>query len=280
MKEPPTIIRLMPLGLTLVVALASCVLTDTFEIERGEIENQHAVRLVETMTLSAEAECSCEATPGSCDPSSCPQPPPTGLPHFLDPSQERYSFCACDGDSYDDNALGIVEFYAEDEDQHPGTRHEDELYAALLLDHDAADDPQSSAAAYTHPERFERDHSQYAALIINRPDPLTRKLVVKDDSEREVFDLCNPKTKEKMGQRFHTLTVVATDRPWFSVTGNNNPPQVGVPDIANGATWDRLDYVFRCSDEHEKQFDAQGVLKVDPYGCAESCIDPGDDLGG
>ncbi|TPV93958.1 MAG: hypothetical protein B7733_17760 [Myxococcales bacterium FL481] len=250
------------------VAIESvCVFTDRgIDVERGGNVNRHAVRLVEPIVLRPGEECSCdEPNDGvDCTP-ACPLPRGPGLPHFLDPGAEEefYRYCECEFGFYDANYLNPLEFFAEDEDVEPDT---DKVFAALLLDWDSSSSSTSSANSHVayrdlHTGRFILDSAAYDSSVLLRPSPQTRRLVVAGDRG---VDLCNAHgTTAEMGQRFHTLTVLVTDRPWYTpppVQGvGDPPPRIGVPDIAAGATWDRLDYVFYCHDSSDESCQEQCV---------------------
>lgn len=253
----------------LLAALTStCVLTDeAIGIVRSEQLNEHAVRLVEPVTLTDHCSCDDASDEEECNP-ECPLPRGPGLPHFLDP--EAYPFCECEIGKYDARYLNPLEFYAEDEDNEPAADANaqasiDQIYAALLLDWDRSA-PASKHVAYRdlHTGRFLYDRSAYDDAVEEhgRPSPQTRRLFV--GNERGI-DLCNDHgTGVKMATGYHTLTVLVTDRPWYAITPPGSVeliPQVGVPDIASGATWDRLDYVFHCSDSDEP-----------PFSCSQNCL--------
>jgi hypothetical protein len=102
------------------------------------------------------------------------------------------------------------------------------------------------------------------------------------DPETLSWDLCNGDPRVKPG--FNTLTVLVTDRYWNKVTlepeddaGPSEPTiqdQIGVVDIAGGATYDTQTYTFYCSsadDPNNPVTPNPGAMGHDPFGCAERC---------
>jgi hypothetical protein len=67
------------------------------------------------------------------------------------------------------------------------------------------------------------------------------------DGDKRV-DLCNDvdSLDKPLARGYHTLRLIVTDRPWFS---DDSGPKFGVPDLASGATYDTLTYIFHCDDK-------------------------------
>jgi hypothetical protein len=242
------------------IALA-CIIPDT-EIEVISLDaNANPVRIIEGIPLGEEARCACSK---ACE---CPIADQTGLPTFLDPSVESYQFCVCGENRIDAGRLSGTRLFAEDQDGFEGTAT-DELYAALLLDWsptlgEPASDYVAYATTYVDPsEPLDTYTSSYDTQTIKRPRPFVRSIDLTDDSQR--FDLCNGAGRT-LAPGFHTLTLMVTDRPWFQTSGGfddatseDGPEPMplvleGVPNIAEGATYDIETYVFHCFAEGEDE---------------------------
>lgn len=267
-------------AITLVVAVAtssligSCLVPDD-DIQLDERGNAHAVRFVERTALTLAAQCSCSPNPGeACDPGqdvsewspgSCPQVDGTGIPHFLDPAV--YTLCACE--TLD--TLPYFELFVEDQDT---VRNDDgqavprdDLYAVALLDFDPdTDDPTQKVRYQTQlPPREELPKGPPLNPLGQEARQL-RQLLIGDLSEG-LFNPCF-ENGQPLEPGLHELTIMVTDRFWLSVPAVNDPdvldPQLGVPDLANGATFDMTRYVFSC------------VAADDPV-CDTSCAGSMDD---
>jgi hypothetical protein len=258
--------------LALVILASACIIPDT-DIQVFSLDsNANAVRIVEGIPLSEPARCACDA-----DTCECPVADLTGLPTFLDPNLDAYQFCICGENAVDQGRLPGTRLYAEDQDAFEGVPT-DKLYAALLLDWSPTlGEPAFDYIAYddivdpgvelpTYP-------GSYDFQIIKRPRPYVRAINLTDDTSR--FDLCNG-AGQPLTQGFHTLTLIVTDRPWFQTTGgfsdtdttsDDGPEPMpvmleGVPNIAEGATYDIETYVFHCFVEGEEQ--CQCLVPPDP----------------
>ncbi|MFV8756096.1 hypothetical protein ACNOYE_36555 [Nannocystaceae bacterium ST9] len=242
------------------VALA-CIIPDTDIYVFSLDENVSPVRFVEGIPLSEEAHCACNK---SCE---CPLADQTSLPTFLDPNLDEYQFCICDENRIDENRLPGVLLFAEDQDEFDG-EPTDELYAALLLDWSPTlGEPAFDYVAYRSVvdprQELLRYFSSYETPI-KRPRPWVRSINMTDSTGR--FDLCNGAGKP-LSKGFHTLTVIVTDQFWFQTSagfsdttesGDTGGPEPmgavldGVPNIAEGATYDIETYVFNCFEEGEE----------------------------
>ena len=265
-------VHLAALGLGVVVggfALANaCIIPDrNIQVFTTDI-NPSPVRFVEGIPLGEDASCACG------DSCQCPTPDFVGLPTYLDPEDELYRFCICSVPKVDSNRLRGFTLYVEDQDEEDGAA-KDDIRVAALLDWDPTyGDPPSEYIAYRSyvdpREPLAPEISYYEGAIIKRPRPYVRSLTLVDTSGR--FDLCNG-AGVPVGPGVHTLSFIATDRPWFqreamevgTDTGGSDGLEAmpatleGVPDIANGATYDIETFVFACLSEEDES-------------C--SCVDP------
>ena len=262
------------IAVPLALLAVACILPDQDIIVRTEDQNDSPVRIVQPTPLSLAAQCACDpagctaADPADWNP-TCPQPDASGLPHFLDPgTNPQFQFCSCPLGEVDPDQLPAFELFAEDQDVE-NDAPKDDLFAVLLLDLQADDDP-TSRVAYTRylnannplPAAF----GDYAPEL--RPSPQLRSVFIGDVDAR--IDLCNGNLSP-LSVGWHTVRVLVTDRPWFttSVTGGGQGDggettvqQIGVPDVAAGATFDSRDYTFFCSNQEEDG---------DPFDCANRC---------
>ena len=216
--------------------------------------NEHAVRFVEGIPLTPEVGCAC-----STNACTCPQPPATPLPKFLDPSDTGYQFCICGENEIDSGRLAGITFYVEDQDEEDGEPTDPILIAALLDWDPTLNEPATDYVAYTSyvdsRRTLDLEISDYESAI-KRPRPYTRSITLQLDGS---FDPCNGAGRP-LEPGFHTLTLMATDRDWFTRdldTGSMEPTGdpvtlVGVPDIANGATYDMQTYVFHCFSKEDE----------------------------
>lgn len=278
---------LRPVLAAMALAGLACVLPDKeIEFEDEAISNRNPVRLVEATMLTAEAELSCETEPDEkyADPGTCPQPgvdPTDVFPHFLDPNHTRpdrddpnrlirpFLFCSCLHDKADSNTL-LYTLYVEDQDEESRSRDpRDKIYAALLLDVPQGavkPDRHVDYLRYVDPER-QLDLSEAEYKPRRRRDPQLRELVLGIEvggDDQIGLDLCNG-GDAVLSPGYHSLTVMVTDRPWFQPPGNGSR-HFGVPDLAAGATFDTMTYVFYCGSE---------AAEGDPDGCATRCQLPG-----
>ncbi len=241
-----------------ILVASGCLLPDYGIRLRQEGDNLAPVRIVEPAETTAALRCACdpEACAAAMDMSQdsggdgveitpeCPLPPASGVPHLLDPNE--YPFCICPAGQTDSLALVGFELFVEDQDE------DDTLYAAILLDAAEATSPPLAVAyeTYLNPGvPLQRVDGLYVPL--ERPSPVLRRIFIGDVNGR--IDLCNG---EILSPGLHVATLLATDRPWFSTPLPSDPDaplivQVGVPDLASGATYDTVDYVFSCVDVNE-----------------------------
>ena len=259
------------------LVFAGCILPDSGIIVRSDDENESPVRFVEPTGLTLSARCACD--PGACPADEppetwnpvCPLPDDPGLPHLLDPTEPQFRFCSCALGEVDNQPLPAIELFVEDQDQKDG-QPEDSLFAVLLLDYDAGQNPTTRLAyqRYLNPsEPLFSAVSDYSPTL--RPDPQLRSIFIGDENAQ--FDLCNGNLAP-LTEGWHTFTVLVTDRPWFTAEvvpeGETEPlsvQQLGVPDIAAGASFDTSEYAFFCESQADED---------DPFDCASRCLVEGE----
>ena len=245
--------RSLPLWAALVGA--GCVIPDRgLQINDEKVTNKHPVRFVEPTPLTLEAALLCIAMFKNEDEKTAvcqPSEPDTVLPHFLDPAfadtedQKPYNFCTCSPDKEDKLRLQATTLYVEDRKNDPD--EDVTLYAALQLDLEPAElEPHRMVAytAYLNPE-----------LALTAPTNLNYKPPRRQNTYRELRELYLGQSEERMDlcngngpplrSGFHTLRVIVTDQEWFS---EDEDPHWGVPDLARGATYDTMEYIFHCDD--------------------------------
>ncbi|MBA3550337.1 MAG: hypothetical protein H0T76_28010 [Nannocystis sp.] len=248
-------------------ASIGCVLPDRdIQIVDENIQNKHAVRFVEPTPLSPQALDACDAARGDdlglCQPGEPEAVLPTYLdPTYLDPGSNTliYNFCSCDRAAGEQSLNQLNEFSLYVEDRLDDVdKSASPLYAAALLDLGPNSlDPQNSVRYrdYIDPLRPLDLDDQLEYKPLKRPDPLLRVLNVGNGNP---IDLCNRANDTPLRAGIHELRIIVTDRPWFKVDPEDVEGQAGVPDIANGATFDTISYIFRCDDktaEHCQKID-------------------------
>ena len=242
-------------ALVLAAGAAACALPDLdINIIDENVQNRHPVRFVEPVPLTEEALDTClglkEVMPNEvCQPGDAANV----LPHFLDPKYDDYNFCSCNLDTEEDSRkLPLFTLYVEDRanDTNKGL---DPIYAALMLDLQPGETDPSRKVVYqsyvnptvplTEPEELKYEPPR-------RPDTGRALRQLSLGSSEGRIDLCNG-INLPLARGYHTLRVIVTDAPWFNPTSDENDREVGVPDLANGATYDTLDYVFFCDDKSD-----------------------------
>ncbi len=252
------------------VVVTACILPHRIQATDENRSNRHPVRIVDAMLLPPEADDACIAK--SMDLDECPQPgqsPETVLPKLLDPNKNvDYEFCSCPEGQRDSRAQNAFAVYIEDRDGADSLNY-DILYAALLLDYDPSRPVTEDIVryqSYIDPEAEVPPPLSLAdeQLPLGRPDPLLRRLQLGNSATR--VDLCNASGSGPLAPGLHTLTLMVTDKPWFTEElpfededSETGPPTVetagiqevshpGVPDLANGASFDTVTYTFNCFD--------------------------------
>ena len=254
--------------------LAACILPDRGIIIVDEnVQNKHPVRFVEPTPLTPEALDTClsldEVKPNEvCQPGDAA----TVLPHFLDPTKLDYNFCSCEIDSEEDSIkLPAVTLYVEDRanDVNKGL---DDIFAALMLDlRPDEEDPSRKVLyqSYVNPNVALKATTAIEYEPPRRPDTGRElrqlNLGLPSDDRADQIDLCNG-AGLPLSLGYHTLRVIVSDAPWFNPTDDEQDRQIGVPDLANGATYDTLEYVFHCDDKSDP----------DNKHCVDQCKPRGD----
>lgn len=250
-------------GALILAASLSCVLPDRdINIVDEDIQNKHAVRIIEPTQLSATAKVACDAALKALQiPLVCQLgDPATSLPHFLDPAYKHpsdkgisYDFCSCPAGEKSSVKLNTFTLYVEDR---PDDLDQDvELFAAAQLDMLPGSIEPHLSVRYTQiidpDDTLPDETAELDYRPLKRPKPQIRSLTFGLDGKT---DLCNDANDTPLAPGFHTLRLIVTDRPWFQPAPNPDHPDVtppdqpGVPDIAGGATFDTVSYVFHCDD--------------------------------
>lgn len=264
------------LSIAFPVALCvGCILPDReIRFESG-LDNESAVRIVQRapMTPLMDELCNPE-DPDDSDPRFCPQVVRTRSSGLVLPTDG--DFCLCPNG--DRRAVDSFEIYAEDGDRE-GDAPEDTLFGALLLDPAASDeDPQDTVAyaKYWQPGRAGERIPDGEDLLGNRTAPPNGRepagltvFPLDDSSDVPRIDLCN-EAGRSIAVGLHTMRFIVTDRPFFRPRARNldgsfaseadgdpafGNEQWGVPDLAGGATFATIDYVFECRDPTDPEAD-------------------------
>lgn len=249
---------------------AGCIIPDRDIQFEGDVDNPGAVRIVEPIDLPLPVRQACEGAGDlDRDPGACPQVPDglrSGLIRLRDLGGQVLPLCVCPAG--DTHRLPEFFVYAEDPDR-SGDRPADTLHAAALLDLDPLTDEPHNAVAYNEHfanglpgERIGRDDLDLGAPIVGSPgrqdNGLWRFRFGKDGGLGT--DLCNDDDGEKLTPGLHNLQIMVTDRPFFRyprLDALGEPvlrpdgsqqmlQQIGMPDLAGGATWAIANYVFEC----------------------------------
>jgi len=179
--------------------------------------------------------------------------------------------CVCPDGQRDANAPERWRIYAEDPDL-DGDDPADILYGVLLLDPDPGATRPTAAIAYenyleacgpgthlsfeeTHyreePYDTDDDRRLYPVRV---ESPVARNEAPQwafavDDASNDGVDLCNNDNGTALEPGLHNLQFMVTDRPFFTAERDGLArEQCGVPDIAAGATYAVVNYVFECLD--------------------------------
>ncbi|MGH1340704.1 MAG: hypothetical protein ACRBN8_04080 [Nannocystales bacterium] len=252
-------------GLLATLALGSaCIIPDTNINVQPNRNNPGAVRIVQAVALSTQANEACADEPGF---EVCPVPPDTVVPGLIE--IENQAFCACEGGARDANALGGFGIFVEDPDVDDDGVPRDTLIGAFLLDVDPDAGSLSQFVAYTNyfptSGSAERIPAGAYEQPIERPASNLQEWTLGLET---TVDLCNDNNGTPLSAGLHSLRLIVTDRPWpYPVRvdedglpmriGRDGPflrdetadELVGVPDTPAGASYDVVDFVFRCLDE-------------------------------
>ena len=284
MKQAPLRGRTVWLaGAAAAAAFGACIVPDTGIVLTGDL-NAAAVQILERAPVTVDLDCACDEASGiNCDPeepretwnpNACPQPLASGLPHLMSRDLPQYTFCACPPGQFDNSPLPGVEILVNDLDVDEDGEPLDELFAALLVDADATADPTQAVGYlnYLNPNvPLSPFISEYQPIQQQRPK--LRRVLIRDTTG--TWDLCNG-AGTPLTPGWHQVTLLTTDRPWFSVQDPIDPTappivQLGVTDLAAGATQDQSHYVFHCYNG-----DDTVAGEIDPE-CESRCVGGGDD---
>jgi|GEM_PF-1916482 len=270
---------------TFALALAAgCIIPDR-DIDTEEVEgNLGAVRIVEATNLPASFYEACNPTKDD-ERVTCPQVPTgrrSGLVAQRDETGNILPYCVCPDGFVDTRTVPSFFLYAEDSDR-DGPGPADTFFAVALLDLDSDTDAPQEFVAYeqhfapgTRGEPFSLDELTEDNLDPIDVDAASGLPILFPSDTREDnglirfrfgknsdvgTDLCNDDNGARLSAGMHTLTIMVTDRPFFTpplvdaegepVLGIDGrpqraPTQWGMPDIAAGATWAIANYVFEC----------------------------------
>jgi hypothetical protein len=263
--------------LLVAIATGACIVPDANLRVQGDATNPGSVRLLQSITLTDEANDACRSDP-STELSSCPLVPETLPFGAIDP---ELPLCVCSG--RDGNALSYFDIYVEDPDLDDG-RPKDSIFGVLLLDMPAATVDPAEFVAYTNlfpptvpAANVNLGFNSYSNAI-ERPEPLVRRWTLGADTG---VDLCNDNPAGKLDPGLHSLRLVVTDRPWYREVELEEDGQamvdddgelvrvpvemasIGVPDLPGGATYAIADYVFRCDDGDDPESSCNCVDQVE-----------------
>lgn len=250
------------------VLIGACIIPDSLIDVQPNRTNPGTVRIVHAVALSQQVNDACAEEPGF---EICPLPSVTLLPGLIQPEEpENQAFCICET-GRDGNFLGGFDIFVEDPDVDEDGIPTDSIFGAFLLDAPADAEAVSSYVAYTNYLPTNQPARPIAAGTyeqpIERPATNLRSWAIAIDT---AMDLCNDNNGEALTPGLHNLRFVATDRPWPQpilldeaglpqrdgddyLRDEAADPLVGVPDLPAGASYDTIDFVFRCVDEADEQ---------------------------
>ncbi len=275
--EGPRTHRFARFGVVAFCLASACIIPDR-GIEIVSDENAGAVRIVERVPLPAEMLDVCAARdPKDVDDDRqtfCHQVQatrPSGL--LRNEGPEYRPFCVCPSPApgergRDLNAIAPFEIHAEDADL-DGDDPRDTLYGVLLLDPIPGSDSPWRFVEYTNylaagepgvPFDPTEDTGDSATVAPHAREPIQHwRFRIGDGTD--TVDLCNnTRDGTPLTPGIHNLRFMVSDRPFFRpiqrdadgapvLDENGNPvvlPPHYVPDLAAGATYAVIDYVFEC----------------------------------
>lgn len=257
------------------LGIAACIVPDREIRFEGGPANEGAVRILARAPVPSQWDAWCldrvadEQVSEDVDEgtaSFCPNVAATkagGLIH--DPAEP---LCICPDAQRDARAPLLWTIYAEDPDL-DGDVPQDALYGVLLIDPDPADGEPSAAVAYENylepcapgvaidarqVAEPRRDADGGRVYPVRVEPPVARNTAPQwrfdiDDASSDLFDLCNDDNGTALGPGLHNLQFMVTDRPFFRAMRDDvERLQCGVPDVAAGATYAVINYVFECVD--------------------------------
>jgi len=247
-----------------------CIIPDReIRIDPG-IGNENAVRIVQRAPQMPDMNIICNADM-NFDTAFCPEVPESRPSGLIQPVGGG-DFCICPpgpgGRGHDRRAIARFEVYAEDGDIE-GDDPEDTLYGVLLLDPDPRSESPDFAQAYFQHWKpcdpgvrvpfLDDTEGQRTGEPVGRASTDLWVFEIGDPSDE--IDLCND-SMHTMTPGLHDLQFMVSDREFFRprrVAANGEevfaPPQCGVPDLAAGATYAVIDYVFECRDPADPDAD-------------------------
>lgn len=263
------------------VVLAGCIIPDREIVIDPGLDNPNAVRIVQRAPqLLPEMDELCNPVPDADDPK--PKPVLSFCPEVRDTLPSGYirplfgdAFCICPGPQdqpiRDSRAIPTFEIYAEDGDVE-GNRAKDTIYGVILLDPDPSTSAPQHDVAYQnywspcrdgeHISVSDKREGDATAPPVGRESNQITVFKLDDSGDKRLIDLCNNNQGVSLTPGLHDLQFMVTDRPFFTppeiVDGENyvgsdgeerfGNQQCGVPDLAAGATYAVIDFVFECVD--------------------------------
>jgi hypothetical protein len=251
---------------TLALACCACIIPDRdIRLEVEAPANQSPVRIIEPSPLVQEMREICERPAPKSEHD--PKPDATFCPQVEAPAvrsglvrPERGALCVCPPDFRDGNAIPRFEIQAEDGDLVRASSSGG-LYGVFLLDLDPSSEAPESAVAYLSHWNAQRAPLPFDPPVgsVGREEVTHWEFRIGRRGEDRI-DLCNDNGGKRLDPGLHNLQFMVTDRPWFTpqeLDEDGNPQmrdgkpvygntQYGVPDLAAGATYDTVAYVFEC----------------------------------
>lgn len=257
------------------VVLTACIVPDRDISFEGGPENEGAVRILQRAPLLAQWEDWCLDRDADV---AIGQNVDGGTSVFCHNVAQTRSgglirgdggdLCVCPAGQRDRRAPSLWTIYAEDPDLE-GDDPADVLYGVLLRDPDPVSNEPSAAVAYENYLEPCAPGLVLDAQMVSEPvrdmaggllyperiePPLARNTAWQwefrlDDASSTRVDLCNDDNGSSIDPGLHNLQFLVTDRPFFRAVGDEvERLQCGVPDVAAGATYAVMNFVFECVD--------------------------------
>ena len=257
------------------IMLTACIVPDRDISFEGGPENEGAVRILQRAPLLAQWEDWCLDRDADV---AIGRDVDGGTSVFCHNVSETRSgglirgdggdLCVCPAGQRDQRAPALWTIYAEDPDLE-GDDPADVLYGVLLRDPDPVSNEPSAAVAYENYLEPCAPGLVLDAQLVSEPErdmfgglfypdriepPIARNAAWQwefrlDDASSERVDLCNDDNGSSVEPGLHNLQFLVTDRPFFRAERDEvERLQCGVPDVAAGATYAVINYVFECVD--------------------------------